>query len=132
MPKIDFTQLTALVIEDHDFIRSVVRNILRAFGMPTVLEAADARDGLALATEHKPSVILCDIGMKPLNGFDFVINLRAEGKPFSDTPVIFLTAHDDPEVVHRAKTMRAAGYLLKPVGPKKLRQTVETVLSGEG
>lgn len=81
---------TILVIEDMDVLREEIAEILQYEGFQ-VLSAPDGRQGLALANQHLPDLILCDIAMPELDGYDTLRAIRAN--PATATiPFIFLTA----------------------------------------
>ena len=101
MAEFNFTQLTVLVVEDSDFVRRVVCKYLVDMGFKAVLEAANGMDGIA-ALKNKPDVVICDISMEPLNGFEFLKLLRSQPEPERSLPFIFLTSSADADYVQRA------------------------------
>jgi two-component system chemotaxis response regulator CheY len=123
----DFSHFTILTVEDSDFVRRVVRKYLLEFGFKQVLEAANGMDGIE-QLKHNPDIILCDIEMEPLNGFEFLKLLRKQTGPEKSLPVIFLTSNADSDYVQRALELGVSGYLLKPVMPNALRQKLTEVM----
>ena len=81
-----------LVVEDEPSIRQMVRRVLEKEGW-TVREAENGRAGLNAVAESKPSVILSDLMMPVMNGFDFIRELR-KNKDWENIPVVILTAKD--------------------------------------
>ena len=81
-----------LVIEDEPSIRQMVRRVLEKEGW-VVREAENGKAGLRALAEHKPAVILLDLMMPVMNGFDFIHELR-KNKDWQDIPVVILTAKD--------------------------------------
>src|SRR5438093_1215912 len=81
-----------LVIEDEPSIRQMVRRVLEKEGW-TVREAENGKAGLHAVAESKPSVVLLDLMMPVMNGFDFIRELR-KNKDWEDIPVVILTAKD--------------------------------------
>ena len=81
-----------LVVEDEPSIRQMVRKVLEKEGW-TVREAENGRAGLHAVAESKPSVILSDLMMPVMNGFDFIRELR-KNKEWQHIPVVILTAKD--------------------------------------
>ena len=81
-----------LVVEDEPSIRQMVRRVLEKEGW-TVREAENGRAGLQAVAESKPAVILLDLMMPVMNGFDFVRELR-KNKDWQEIPVVILTAKD--------------------------------------
>ena len=81
------------------------------------------------ATSHlKPEVILVDISMPVLNGFDAVRQLRANG---SDAKIIFLTMHDDAALLAEAFRCGASGYVLKQAAGEELVNAIKEVAQGK-
>ncbi|HYT59607.1 MAG TPA: response regulator [Haliangiales bacterium] len=81
-----------LVVEDEPSIRQMVRRVLEKEGW-TVREAENGKAGLQAVAESKPSVVLLDLMMPVMNGFDFIRELR-KNKDWQDIPVVILTAKD--------------------------------------
>lgn len=128
MPEIDFSHLTVLIVEDSDFVRHVVRKYLTEMGFKTVLEAANGMDGIK-ELQNKPDIIICDIEMEPLNGFEFLKLLRKQPGPEKSLPVIFLTSSADADYVQRALDLGVSAYLLKPVMPDTLKKKISDVMA---
>jgi signal transduction histidine kinase/CheY-like chemotaxis protein len=84
--------LQVLVIEDEPSIRQMVRRVLEKEGW-VVREAENGKAGLQAVSENKPAVILLDLMMPVMNGFDFIRELR-KNKDWQDIPVVILTAKD--------------------------------------
>ena len=81
-----------LVVEDEPSIRQMVRRVLEKEGW-TVREAENGKAGLQAVAESKPAVILSDLMMPMMNGFDFIRELRTN-PDWQDIPVVILTAKD--------------------------------------
>lgn len=131
----EFAAHHVLVVEDDAFVRRSIVRMLRAMGFNEIREAADGDSGLQeLKSMPKCGAVLCDIGMKPVGGLQFLERLRQEATgPLAETPVIFITGSADSETVKRAMAMKAAGYVLKPVVPEKLSQRLAATLKiGKG
>lgn len=128
MPEFDFSHLTVLIVEDSDFVRHVVKKYLTEMGFRKVLEAANGMDGIK-ELQEKPDVIICDIEMEPLNGFEFLKLLRKQPGPEKSLPVLFLTSSADADYVQRALDLGVSAYLLKPVMPDTLKKKISDVMS---
>ncbi len=100
-----------LVVDDDDCVRQLLKLHLVHAGYH-VRAASDAISAGYMVLESPPDLILCDVTMPHLNGFDFVEALKGD-KSIPDIPVIFLTSRDDGE--YRARCLGAADYLVKPV-----------------
>ncbi len=127
----EFSAFAVLVVEDDAFVRRSLVRMLRAMGFIEVKEAGDGEAALkTLKAMPQCGVVLCDIGMKPVGGLQFLERLRKEVTgPMAETPVIFITGSADSETVKRAMGMKAAGYVLKPVMPDKLSQRIAVALN---
>ncbi|MFM2042278.1 MAG: hypothetical protein RLY86_854 [Pseudomonadota bacterium] len=125
-----FNKMTALVIEDQAFIRSVVTRILKQLEFETVYEADDGSGGLAVALERHPDVIICDIEMKPVDGLTFLDHLRRKEPLGVRTPVIFLTNLASKDVVLKAKDLGVNAFIAKPVSLNGLRDKLTVLLGG--
>lgn len=112
MPQVEYPRLNVLVVEDQDMIREIVVAILRALGCGVVRSAADGQRALDMVAAEPPSLILCDISMQPMDGFQFVAALRQAGRRI---PIIFLTAHSTADFVDRARQAGVEAYIVKPV-----------------
>jgi two-component system, chemotaxis family, chemotaxis protein CheY len=130
MAKVDYTRLRILVVEDQDMIREIVVAILRALGCSGIRAAADGREALRLVGEDAPHLILCDITMQPMDGFQFVEELHKAGFTGAKRiPTIYLTAHSSVDFVQRAKQLGVNAYIAKPVKRAILEERIQQVLS---
>ncbi|HEX9461936.1 MAG TPA: response regulator [Alphaproteobacteria bacterium] len=117
------------VIDDNDFMREAIAAMLREIGFRDVFQAQDGDDALRQLEQANPALIICDINMKPMDGFQFVEALRAHAWPnAASVPVIFLTSHTEPSIVKRAVRLGVEAYVVKPVEKKRLEARVLTVL----
>ncbi|WP_040477161.1 response regulator [Paramagnetospirillum caucaseum] len=125
---VDLGALKVLVIDDQEFVRTIVKKMLQQVGVGTVVEAHDGNSGLETVERERPDVVVCDVQMRPVDGFGFVKSLRA--LPFGrDLPVIMLTAHTDATTVGRAKELDVNAFLAKPVLPPALKDKIVKVMS---
>ena len=119
-----------LVIEDEPDIRELVRVNLELDGYQVVL-AANGIDGLEAVARHRPDVILLDVMMPGLDGWEVLARLKAEADELLATvPVLMLTARTDPMDRLRGGIEGALRYLTKPFSPSELRDEVRDALSG--
>lgn len=101
-----------LIIEDEAPIRENLKRFLRLEGY-TVLEAENGRIGLDLARTERPQLILCDVMMPKMTGFEVLAALREDADLVS-IPFIFLTASADRDNIARGIELGAADYVTKP------------------
>lgn len=120
------TSQTILLVEDHEDNRNIYRTILEHFGY-TVLIATDGREGLRVARERKPDLILMDIAIPLVDGLQATRTLKSDPET-AEIPVIALTAHALQEDRERAMEVGCDGYLAKPVQPRRVLQEVERFL----
>jgi diguanylate cyclase (GGDEF)-like protein/PAS domain S-box-containing protein len=118
-----------LVIDDNDTNRKLVVTLLNFQGHRT-FEAVDGADGLASARAEQPDLVISDILMPTMDGYEFVRQLRADIK-LSATAVILYTAHyHEREARKLAEACRVARVLTKPCATADLVQAVEDALRG--
>jgi len=115
-----------LIIEDNTDIRENVVEILNLSGYD-VLDAEDGTKGVALATNNQPDLILCDIMMPGIDGYDVfeILNNQEETKTI---PFIFITAKSERTDVRKGMEMGADDYLTKPFDATELINAIETRL----
>ncbi len=97
-------------------------------GFRVVAEAADGREAIALAEQHRPDVVVMDLAMPVLNGIEAARQICS-----SDTPsaIVFLSMHSDEGYVLKALKCGAKGYLLKDSAENDLINAVQTVSEGK-
>jgi len=116
---------TVLIIEDNDDLRMYIRYVLE----PTYLvsEAIDGREGLKVALETLPDLVICDLMMPRLDGFGFCRQLKTQDAT-SHIPVVMLTAKADMESRIEGLTIGADDYLTKPFDRQELLLRVRNLL----
>jgi DNA-binding NarL/FixJ family response regulator len=118
-----------LLAEDHAVMRTGLRLVLeRQPDFRVVGEASDGREAVALAQQHKPDVILMDIGMPNLNGIDAARQITTA---LPQTAVVILSMHSDEAYVLRALKAGARGYLLKESAESDLIAAIRAVHNGK-
>ncbi|MEB3268122.1 MAG: response regulator [Leptolyngbya sp.] len=115
-----------LIIEDQAEVRANIRDILTLEGFDT-LTAANGEVGFELACQHHPDLILCDVMMPVVSGYQVVKHLREQDSTV-DIPFIFLTAKATRDDQRRAMEMGADDYITKPFTPQELVQAVRSRL----
>lgn len=115
-----------LLIEDNDDIRENVVEILELSGFE-VYAAINGRKGVALALQHKPDIILCDIMMPEMDGYGVLeeLNTHADTKAI---PFIFLTAKAERPDIRKGMELGADDYLTKPFDDTELLRAIESRL----
>ena len=110
------TQKTVLIVEDEKNIVDILRFNLTREGYRT-LEAYDGESGLALAVSSNPDLILLDVMLPKMNGFDVCKSLRSQG---SNVPVIILTAREEESDKVLGLEIGADDYITKPFSMREL------------
>lgn len=120
-----------LIIDDEmDFCHFVQAN-LQLIGNYKVIIAATGRKGIRTARKHRPDIILLDIMMPGLTGFETLKRLKKSELTWS-IPVIMLTAKNDDESQIKATGLYCENYLIKPVNAQVLKAEIEKVLARFG
>jgi type II secretory ATPase GspE/PulE/Tfp pilus assembly ATPase PilB-like protein/ActR/RegA family two-component response regulator len=114
-----------LVVDDDRMIRMLVKVLLQREGYD-VLEAENGREALDMAQCHRPDLLITDLVMPEVDGYQTLTALRADGG-FSRLPVIVLTAETGPEVERTVLDLGADDYLVKPFEADVLVQRVRSV-----
>jgi two-component system chemotaxis response regulator CheY len=128
-PQGEFAGMTALVVEDNDFVRDLVANQLKQIGFTHVQTAPDGEAALKIVDESSPALMICDINMEPMGGFELITRLRDKGMTgFQRIPTIMLSSHAVPEFIDRARLLEVDAFLVKPVKKDALAERIRTVL----
>jgi len=117
-----------LLCDDHTLFREGIKAILRDVpSMEIVGEAEDGREAVSKAQQLRPDVILMDISMPNLNGFDATARILRVNPRIR---VLILTMYEEEEVITRCLTAGASGYLLKDAPRAELILAIDTVKRG--
>lgn len=119
--------INILIVEDSPTQAEHLRFILEEKGY-TVTYAANGADGLALAKKIIPSVVITDIIMPVMDGYEFVGKLKLE-ESLKNIPVIFITSLKDSKQVVRRVSVVADGFFTKPYDEKYLLSKIETLIA---
>jgi DNA-binding NarL/FixJ family response regulator len=120
------TRPRILLADDHTLMIEALKHLLLA-EFDVVGIVGDGRALLKAAAELRPELVLIDIGMPLLNGFDAAEQLKAQ-QP--DIKVIFLTQNREPQMAAEALRRNASGYLLKDSAASELTAAIRTALKG--
>ena len=113
-----------LLAEDDDENRDALRMMLQYSGF-TCLEAANGSAALRCALDEHPDLMLTDLSLPELNGFELVTQLRARG---FIQPIIVVSAYDDTASQERARDAGANEYLSKPLEFAHLKSRIDALL----
>ena len=115
-----------LIVDDDESIRELLRLHLSAAGYE-VQVAADAIAAGYQVLRAPPDLIICDVNMPHMDGFEFVAALKGD-KTLPEIPVVFLTSEDEGD--YRGRQVGAVGYVTKPVRADRLLSVVAQHLRG--
>jgi len=118
--------LRILTIEDEENIRDPIVETLSMEGFE-VIQAENGKVGLKLAQEHLPDLILCDVLMPELDGYDVLRQLN-QNRQTQGIPFIFLTAKDTIDDFRYGMNLGANDYLMKPFTTQELVMAVKSRL----
>lgn len=120
---------TLLLIDDHPMLRSGLKQLMALDSrLQVVAEAGNGTEGLALAQQHDPDLILLDLNMPGLNGLDTLTQLREMA--LSGRVVVFSVSDNEEDVVSALKR-GADGYLLKDMEPEALLKALYQAAAGQ-
>lgn len=118
-----------LVVEDDANNRLIVSRFLKRTGHE-VIEAATGVEGVRAAAEHAPNLILMDLNLPEMDGWEATRRIKAQ-PGMSGTPVIALTAHAETEDVKRALDAGCDQYETKPILYQRLMRKIQSLLRRE-
>lgn len=121
-------QRLILTADDNMQIRMLVKAALRSLGHD-LIEAVNGEQALEMAIEHRPDLVLLDVTMPKLDGWE-VLHFMRQRPETAEVPVMMLTTAAQGSDLAHAAALGCNGYLTKPFTPTDLRQRVEQLLSG--
>ena len=117
-----------LLADDSISTLTVVSAWLQQSGYD-VITATRGDDALTMARERRPQLVMLDIGMPGMDGIEVTQRLR-DDRSFAEVPIVLLTSHGLSEYLQVGLEAGADAYIVKPVGPQKLRSLVDELLRG--
>ena len=117
-----------LIIDDENNFCEIIKMNMELFNDYEVIKATHSEEGIALAKKEKPSIILLDLIMPHLNGFEVLDRLRQD-KDTQNIPVLLLTARGDEDAKEKAGNLYDKMYINKPIGYHQLKDKIEQILS---
>ena len=118
MAEVDISKLHILVVEDEIYTREIMTRVLKGIGTGKISSAKNGYKALAIIQEAKwrVDVILLDLQMPRVNGYEFIKKLHDEFEPpLSDTPVIVISGHSEKRAIDRVRGLGVDLFLLKPI-----------------
>lgn len=117
-----------LVIDDEPIVLEMISHALKSAGFESV-SASDGEEGLALALSNNPDLIITDMSLPKITGWDLIQEIRANSN-ISDTPILALTAHATSEDRVAAYEAGVSAYESKPLDIKKLLARIKELIDG--
>ncbi len=118
---------TAIVVDDHPFIRSSVKMLLKQEQFDVVAEADNGADAVQLVREHAPDLVVLDITMPKLDGLEVIARISGSGLPCK---IIVLTSQSAIFYSMRCMKAGAAGFISKTNGLDELVKAIKAVMGG--
>jgi DNA-binding response OmpR family regulator len=122
------TMKKVLIVDDDPDMRSLYRLVLRQEGL-AVIEAQSGPEALSLAKEELPALILLDIMMPDMDGYEVCRRLRADPRT-AELPVLMFSAKGTGSARRNGMLVGADDFMTKAVGPRALVSRIRTLLSG--
>ena len=120
--------MRVLLADDHGIVRRGLRSLLEEAGLSVVAEAADGLEAVRLTEEHRPDLLILDIGMPRLSGIEVAARSQKMDRP---PGVIILSMHSDESYIIRSLAAGARAYLLKDATDEDLLPAVRAVGAGK-
>lgn len=121
-------KIRVLVIEDHFLARMALHSVLSGYSQIEIVgEASDGRIGLAMYRSLRPDVVVLDLHLPVISGFDLILHLRKE---FTSARIVVLSNYSGSEDIYRAVHGGAMAYLTKDVSGEELLNAIQNVDRG--
>ena len=124
----DNSFIRILIVEDNDVSRDMMAALIRTQGFD-VIGAIDGETAITVIEEKPVDLILLDLNMAPMGGFEFVRYLVSKGIKI---PTVIITSDESGDILVKANDLGVQQVLQKPVKPDRLHQTVHRILKGQG
>lgn len=125
----EFHDKHILIIDDEAYVREMISLFIEGEGFK-VTPVENPVDALKWLRQNKPNLILVDLQMEPINGHEFIEEVKANPGT-KDIPVIVLSGQSMEEDEEQAISKGAAGYITKPVLPHVLLQKIKQFFAGQ-
>ena len=119
------TQANIVIVEDEPIVAMDIKRCLKQLGYQVAGVAANSEDAVQQIVDNRPDLVLMDIRLKgDIDGIETAWRIRQR----VNVPIVYLTAHSDPETLERAKFTEPYGYILKPYEDRDLHTTIEMAI----
>jgi len=119
---------TVMMVDDDPLMLEVVQAYLEEAGYVSFIKTSEPKEAMPLFTKHRPDILLLDLMMPEVSGFDILAQVRGH-EELRYTPVIILTAESEPSAKLKALELGATDFLTKPVDSSELRLRLRNALA---
>lgn len=130
-PIMSVQALEVLVVDDHEFMRSILSTLLRAFGFLSIRVAENGEQALRALAEKPADIVITDLKMPQLDGVEFTRRLRAEVTRAAFTPVVLVTGHASAQRVAAARDAGVNEFVVKPLTGRLLARRLRRLIEDE-
>jgi CheY-like chemotaxis protein len=124
------SSVDVLIVDDNQFMRKIIRNILTNIGIKSVSEAVDGLAGLEHIRLHAPDIVILDWEMPMLNGAELMRIVRNPSTfPLPDIPIIMLTSHLERWRVMEATKLGVHEFVAKPISGKIMLERIISIIT---
>ncbi len=118
-----------LIVDDSSSMRKVIRKVLQisGFDVGEIFEASNGKEALEVLDSNWVDLILSDIHMPVMDGYQFLEELRKK-EDFNTVPVVLITTESDEMRLQRALSLGAQGYIKKPFEPDQIREYLKGIM----
>jgi DNA-binding NarL/FixJ family response regulator len=121
--------ISLIIADDHPIVRQGLRQTIeKDKKLIVVAEAGNGEEAVEFIKEHQPQIVILDIDMPVMNGFDVARWIREKKSP---TEIIFLTMHSDEDIFNEAIDLGAKGFVLKDSALMDIVECIKTVARSE-
>ncbi len=118
-----------LIVDDQDFIRSLLRHIFGVLGCNQITDAANGQTAWEIIRDNPPDLLIIDWEMAPMDGIELVQKVRADpASPDKFMPIIMITAHSERPRIIAARDCGVNEFVMKPVSAKTLFSRLNAVI----
>jgi CheY-like chemotaxis protein len=117
---------SVLIVDDEADVSEVLAFTLRREGF-RVQTASEAAEALALARSERPDIVLLDVMMPGISGWEMLERMKADDAT-RDIPIVMCTVLAEPRFIEKAAEQNAAGYIRKPFKPEAVVRTIKNIL----
>jgi len=125
----DLGRLRALIVEDNEHMRILLRALLNAANIRKIKECSDGAEALVALPLYEPDFVLTDLSMAPMDGIEFTRTVRALANvQLNVMPIVMVTGHTEKKRIEAARDAGVTELLVKPVAAASLFQRIEEII----